>query len=168
MVTAPGEEVADLGAAVGEPLEEGDGELVLGGQVDPSGDGRMYSDLDGLLGRRHLHGERGRQIAAPPVNRTSAVSKAMDAGLRTPDRTGTPRASIRITWSHVQNPPRPALSVSTPSWDSRTPEAAPSGSAPTYTESSPTQNRPTMAMSASRRWSGGKRTSPPCRRRRRP
>ncbi|EPJ42865.1 hypothetical protein STAFG_0079 [Streptomyces afghaniensis 772] len=28
------------------------------------------------------------------------------------------------------------------------------GSAPTYTESSPVQNRPTMAMNASRSWPG--------------
>ncbi|CAM5335643.1 hypothetical protein SVIOM74S_06262 [Streptomyces violarus] len=80
----------------------------------------------------------------------------MDASLRAPERTGTSRVSIRTTSSHVQNLPRPAPSTSTPSSDSRTPEAAPSGSAPTYTESSPIQNRPTMAMNASRSWSGGR------------
>ncbi|WP_158101897.1 hypothetical protein [Streptomyces swartbergensis] len=66
MVTAPGEEVTDVGAAVGEPLEEGDGELVLGGQVEPSGDSRVHIGLDGLLGRRHLHGEGGAAAGRHP------------------------------------------------------------------------------------------------------
>ncbi|GHD05775.1 hypothetical protein GCM10010313_23030 [Streptomyces violarus] len=110
------EEAADLGAAVGEPPEEGGGGVLLGGQADPAGDGREHIDPDGLLGRRHLHGERGRQLAAPPVTMTYAASKAMDAGLRTPDRTGTSRVSIRTPSSHVQNLPRPAPGASTPSW----------------------------------------------------